>query len=111
MPSMIVCPVSSWREKRKDGSSAASFTSASDIFCWSALVLGSTATLMAGSGKSIFLRITALFLSHRVSPMVVSLRPTRVTMSLATAVFISVHSLACISSMRPMCSFLPLTEL
>ena len=45
MPSTIVCPVSALREKRKDKFSAASFTSASDIFCWLASVLGSTYTV------------------------------------------------------------------
>lgn len=44
IPSITVCPVSMSRENRKDGSSAASLAKAVDIFSWSALVLGSTAT-------------------------------------------------------------------
>mmetsp|Transcript_11034 Transcript_11034/g.29224 ORF Transcript_11034/g.29224 Transcript_11034/m.29224 type:complete len:234 (-) Transcript_11034:231-932(-) len=111
MPSMVVCPDSSSREKRKDGSSAASLISALVILSWSALVLGSTATLITGSGKSIFSRMTGELGSHSVSPVVVSLQPAIAMMSPATATSMSVRSFAFISSMRPMRSRLPLTEL
>merc|ERR1719440_1173399 len=49
--------------------------------------------------------------SHRVSPVVVSLRPAMATMSPVTASFTSSRELACICSRRPMRSFLPFTEL
>mmetsp|Transcript_35983 Transcript_35983/g.94661 ORF Transcript_35983/g.94661 Transcript_35983/m.94661 type:complete len:235 (+) Transcript_35983:894-1598(+) len=111
MPSITVWPDSSSREKRKDGSSAASLMSAFVILSWSAFVLGSTDTLMTGSGKSIFSRMTGALGSHSVSPVVVSLQPTSATMSPARATSMSVRSLAFISSMRPMRSRLPLTEL
>lgn len=111
MPSMTVSPDSSSREKRKDGSSAASLMSAFVILSWSDFVLGSTDTLITGSGKSIFSRITGLSNAQRVSPVVVSLQPTSATMSPARASSRSVRSLAFISNIRPMRSFLPETEL
>mmetsp|Transcript_7447 Transcript_7447/g.12559 ORF Transcript_7447/g.12559 Transcript_7447/m.12559 type:complete len:327 (+) Transcript_7447:523-1503(+) len=111
MPSMTVWPDSSSREKRKEGSSAASLISALVILSWSALVFGSTDTLITGSGKSIFSRMTGEEGSHRVSPVVVSLQPTTAMMSPARASSMSIRSLAFISSMRPILSFLPLTEL
>mmetsp|Transcript_20431 Transcript_20431/g.60309 ORF Transcript_20431/g.60309 Transcript_20431/m.60309 type:complete len:209 (-) Transcript_20431:1127-1753(-) len=111
IPEMTVCPDSSSRLKRKEGSSCASLMSASVIFSMSPLVLGSTATEMTGSGNSIFSRITGLDGSQSVSPVVVSLQPTRAMMSPAKAWSMSVRSLAFISSMRPMRSFLFLTEL
>ena len=58
MPLMMVWPDSASVETRKDGSSAASLCSATPIFSWSALVLGSTAISMTGSGNSIFSRMT-----------------------------------------------------
>ena len=72
---------------------------------------GEGCTLMTGSGKSIFSRMTGLSGSQSVSPVVVSLQPTRATMSPARATSMSVRSLAFISSMRPMRSRLFLTEL
>src|SRR6266511_3978330 len=56
MPEMMVCPDSSSVRTRKDGSSCASRCSATPIFSWSALVLGSTATWITGSGNTIFSR-------------------------------------------------------
>mmetsp|Transcript_33077 Transcript_33077/g.84832 ORF Transcript_33077/g.84832 Transcript_33077/m.84832 type:complete len:209 (-) Transcript_33077:1068-1694(-) len=111
MPSMTVCPVSSSREKRNEGSSAERRTSASDILSCSFFEAGSTATLMTGSGNSIFSRMTEAAGSQRVSPVVVSLRPIMATMSPACARSTSVRSTACISRRRPTRSFLFLTEL
>mmetsp|Transcript_27897 Transcript_27897/g.75182 ORF Transcript_27897/g.75182 Transcript_27897/m.75182 type:complete len:231 (-) Transcript_27897:648-1340(-) len=111
MPEITVWPDSSSRLKRNEGSSCASLTRPSVIFSMSPLVLGSTATEITGSGKSIFSRMTGLEGSQRVSPVVVSLHPTMAMMSPAKAWSMSVRSLAFISSMRPMRSFLPLTEL
>ena len=44
-------------------------------FSWSPLVFGSIATEMTGSGKVIDSSTTWFAGSHRVSPVVVSLRP------------------------------------
>mmetsp|Transcript_44182 Transcript_44182/g.51781 ORF Transcript_44182/g.51781 Transcript_44182/m.51781 type:complete len:260 (-) Transcript_44182:607-1386(-) len=52
-----------------------------------------------------------LSLSHNVSPVVVSLRPTSAIISPATADFTSMRSFACICTMRPTRSVFPLTEL
>ena len=53
MPAMIVWPVSGSTLTRKVGSSWTSLASAAPSFSWSALVLGSMARRMTGSGKSI----------------------------------------------------------
>ena len=50
--------------------------SASPIFSWSAVLLGSMAMDMTGSGKEMFSRTMSL-LSHSVSPVNVSLKPKR----------------------------------
>jgi hypothetical protein len=60
---------------RKVGSSSASFWIAVPSFSWSALVFGSMATSMTGSGNVIDSRTTGAFGSARVSPVVVSFRP------------------------------------
>ncbi len=72
------------------------------IFSWSALVFGSTATEITGSGNSIFSRMMTLWGSHSVSPVVTSLRPTAAAMSPARTSLISERSLACICRIRPM---------
>ena len=51
MPEMTVWPVSSSVRTWKVGSSSESENRALDILSWSALVLGSTATWITGSGK------------------------------------------------------------
>ena len=56
MPEISVWPVSSLVRTWKVGSSSARRPSATDIFSWSTFVLGSTATLMTGSGKMMFSR-------------------------------------------------------
>ena len=75
MPAMIVWPVSSSRWTWKVGSSSASFWIAVPSFSWSALVFGSIATWMTGSGKVIDSSTIGACGSHRVSPVVVSFRP------------------------------------
>ena len=55
MPAMIVWPVSWSVVTRNDGSSPASFASAPPSFSWSALVFGSIAIEMTGSGNSMLL--------------------------------------------------------
>ena len=50
-------------------------------FSWSALVFGSIATSMTGSGKVIDSRITGFAGSQRVSPVVVCFRPCTAMMS------------------------------
>ena len=75
MPSMMVWPVSSSCWTWKVGSSSASFWIAVPSFSWSPLVFGSMATEMTGSGNVIDSRTTGFAGSHRVSPVVVSLRP------------------------------------
>ncbi|KAG1243382.1 hypothetical protein G6F65_022438 [Rhizopus arrhizus] len=66
------------------------------IFSWSALVLGSTAWEMTGSGKTMRSRMMTCAGSDSVSPVVTSLMPTAAAMSPA---------------MRPSRSFLPLIGL
>ena len=95
---------------RKDGSSAARRWRPSDIFSWSPLVLGSIAISMTGSGKVIVSSTTGWFGSHSVSPVVVSLRPASAMMSPAKASEISSCLLACIMTIRPIRSRLPLVE-
>jgi hypothetical protein len=81
MPLIIVWPLSGSVDTRKDGSSAASFASASAIFSWSAFARGSTACSITGLGKSIFSSNTGLFGSLNVSPVRVSLRPAKAMIS------------------------------
>ena len=78
-----------------------SFARAMPIFSWSALVLGSIATAMTGSGKFIASRMTGLFSSQIVSPVWTFLRPTAAAMSPAQTSLISSRLLACIFSRRP----------
>ena len=81
MPAMMVWPVSSSVWTWKVGSSSDSEASALPILSWSTLVLGSMATWMTGSGKSIFSRMIGCLSSQRVSPVVVSFMPMPATMS------------------------------
>ena len=68
MPEMIVCPDSSSVRTRNDGSSCARRLSAMPIFSWSALVLGSTATWITGSGKIIFSSVISVIrIAQRVA--------------------------------------------
>ena len=75
MPARMVWPDSwSWWTW-KVGSSSARRWIAMPSFSWSALVFGSTATWMTGSGKVIDSRTIGACGSQSVSPVVVSLRP------------------------------------
>ena len=78
MPEISVWPDSSSVLTWKVGSSSESFARAMLIFSWSALVFGSTATSMTGSGKVIDSSEIGCFSSHSVSPVVTFLRPTKV---------------------------------
>ena len=69
MPEMTVWPVSSSDCTRKVGSSSASFCSEADSLSSSALVFGSMATWMTGSGKTMDSRMIGRDWSHRVSPV------------------------------------------
>ena len=111
IPEMIVWPVSSSVRTLKVGSSSAKRAKAMPIFSWSALVFGSTATEITGSGNSMDSRITCALSSQSVSPVVVSLRPTAAAMSPAYTRSISWRLLACICKIRPIRSFLPFVEL
>ena len=111
MPEMTVWPVSSSERTRKVGSSSERAKSALDSLSWSALVLGSTATWMTGSGKVSSSRMMGWAGSERVSPVVVCLRPTAATMSPAKQASLSSRWLACIWSSRPIRSFLSLVVL
>jgi hypothetical protein len=81
IPAMIVWPVSVSVRTRNVGSSSASFASAWPSLSCSALVFGSMAMSMTGSGKTIDSSSTGASSAHRVSPVVVFLRPTAATMS------------------------------
>ena len=111
IPLMIVWPLSSSVPTLKLGSSWASFWSAIAIFSWSALVFGSTATLITGSGKSIFSRITLSFSLASVSPVRVFFRPTTAPISPAWRTEISSRLFECIFSKRPILSLLSWTVL
>src|SRR5580698_1729309 len=75
IPEMTVWPVSSSVRTRNVGSSSASFWRAMPILSCSALVFGSTATEMTGSGNVICSRTIGYFSSQSVSPVVVLRRP------------------------------------
>ena len=111
MPEMMVWPDSSSVCTRNDGSSCARRFSAMPIFSWSALVFGSTAWEITGSGNSMRSRMMTLSGSHSVSPVVASFRPTAAAMSPARTSLISSRWLACICRIRPMRSFRPLIGL
>ena len=111
MPRMIVWPVSLSVCTLKVGSSCMSLPSAMPIFSWSALVLGSIATAITGSGKFIASRMTGLSSSQIVSPVWTFFRPTAAAMSPAQTSLISSRLLACILRSRPMRSRLSLVEL
>ena len=63
MPAMIVWPVSVSVRTRNVGSSSASLASDEPSFSWSALVFGSMAMSMTGSGNTIDSRSTGCFLA------------------------------------------------
>ena len=75
MPEMTVWPVSSSVRTWKVGSSSDSEKRALPILSWSALVLGSTATWITGSGKTSSSSTIGCLASQSVSPVRVFLRP------------------------------------
>ena len=75
-----------------------------------AFLCGPAATSMTGSGNSIRSRMIGADVAQSVSPVVVSLRPARATISPANASSISAREFECICSMRPTRSRLPLVE-
>ena len=81
MPEITVWPVSSSVRTWNVGSSSASRPSATDIFSWSALVLGSIETCTTGSGKVIVSSTIGESGAQSVSPVEVCLRPTPAAMS------------------------------
>ena len=81
MPAMTTSPVCWSVFTRKVGSSAISLPSPWPSFSWSALVFGSMASEMTGSGKSIDSSTTGCFSSQIVSPVVTVFRPTAAAMS------------------------------
>ena len=111
MPPMIVWPVSSSVRTENVGSSSDSEPSALPSLSWSALVFGSTATWITGSGNSIRSSTIGLAGSQSVSPVVVFFRPTAATMSPANTASLSSRWLACIWRMRPTRSFLSFVAL
>ena len=108
---MIVCPDSSSDVTLNDGSSLANLPKASPIFSWSALVFGSTAISITGSGNSIGSSKTGLSSSAKVWPVIVYFKPASATISPALASLISSLELACIKSIRPTLSSLSLDVL
>ena len=111
MPAMIVWPVSMSVCFWKVGSSSDSFWRASVSLSWSALVLGSMATWMTGSGNSRASSTIGALASQSVSPVVVCFSPTAATMSPAKTACRSSRWLACIWSSRPTRSLRSLVEL
>ncbi len=86
---MMAWPVSWFVLTVKVGSSSESLAKEIPIFSWSALVFGSIASEMTGSGKVILSRMTGFASSHRVSPVKVSLSPTAAPISPAPISLIS----------------------
>ena len=105
MPAMIVCAVSGSNRTLKVGSSSASLASDAPSFSSSTRVFGSTATEITGSGNLIDSSTIGCASSHRVSPVVVSLRPTAATTLPAVTSATSSRWFACIWRMRLTRSF------
>ena len=81
MPLMMVWPLSGSVWTLNVGSSFASLESATPIFSWSPLVLGSTATEITGAGNSMVSSTMGCFSSQMVSPVEMFFRPTQAQMS------------------------------
>ena len=81
MPEITVWAVSSSVRTWNVGSSSERAWRAFDILSWSALVRGSTATWMTGSGNSTDSSTIGALMAESVSPVLVSLRPMPATMS------------------------------
>ena len=107
MPEIRVWPVSSSVWTRKVGSSSARRCRPAPSLSWSALVFGSIATAITGSGKSIDSSLIGAVSIASVSPVVELLIPTPAAISPAPISSRSSRWLACICRMRPMRSVLP----
>ena len=81
MPAMTTSPVAWSVLTRKVGSSSISLPRPWPSFSWSALVFGSIASEMTGSGKSIDSSTIGFFSSQIVSPVETVFRPTAAAMS------------------------------
>ncbi len=86
---------------RNDGSSSANFWMAFDNLSWSALVFGSIANSITGSGNSIDSRINWWSTAVKESPVVVFFKPIAAAISPEKTSSISVRDVACICSKRP----------
>ena len=111
MPEMRVSPVSWSVCTLKDGSSMASLDRAKPKRSWSALLLGSMAMEMTGSGKSMDSRIMGLSGSHRLWPVMVFFSPSTAAISPATDVLISSRLSAYMRTSLPIRSFLVVEQL
>ena len=101
MPESTVWPVSSLKLMSNDGSSRARRPRLTASFSLSALVSGSTATPMTGSGKCTGSRSSGRLVAVMVSPVTARLSPTTATMSPAWAALISSRLLACMRRSHP----------
>ncbi len=82
IPAMIVCPVSSSVFTRNEGSSMASFCSATPSLSWSSVLFGSSASSITGVGEVDLLQQRSGALgTHSVSPVTTFFRPTMAQMS------------------------------
>ena len=111
IPEIRVCPVSASTATRNVGSSSASRPMDRLSFSSSALVFGSIATEITGSGKSIASSTIGRSASQSVSPVRANLRPTTAAMSPAPTLSISSRLFACIRRSRPTRSFFCCVEL
>ncbi len=107
MPFMIVSPESGSVVMRKDGSSWTILFRATPSFSVPALSFGASAIEMTGSGNTIGSSVAGFFASASVWPVCVFFMPSSATMSPACAESSSSRELACISTMRPIRSVLP----
>ena len=101
MPEMSVWPLSSSVRTLNVGSSCWSLCRAPPSLSSSALLRGSIAIEITGSGKSMDSRMIGCSSEQRVSPVMQSRRPTAAAMSPACTSLISSRLFACICSRRP----------
>ena len=97
----MVCPVSMLYWVLNVGSSSARLLSESPILSWSALVLGSIATEITGSGNLIVSKIIGFPISQIVSPVKVFFSPIAAMISPQAISSTSSRRLACIFNSLP----------
>ncbi len=107
---MIVSNVSGSEETTNVGSSSDSRFSATPIFSWSCLVLGSTRTATTGAGKVMVSSRIGASTSHRVCDVFTSLIPTAAAISPAYTSSTSSRLSAISRTIRPTRSLLPVEE-